>query len=115
MEIEKLIEEVKGAASKVYKILGAGYEETNYEEAMGVELRRRTLSYEVERNTEVFYKNEKVGIHRLDFVIDGKLVVELKAAASISKSHIAQLSSYLRTLRVEKTTVRIRKPRMASS
>jgi GxxExxY protein len=100
--VEKLIEKMKRAASEVYRVLGAGYAEEIYEEAMAVEFRRGRLKYEVERNTEVFYKGEKVGVHRLDFIVEGKLVVELKAATSISKSHIAQLTSYLKTLGMKK-------------
>jgi GxxExxY protein len=69
-----------------------------YEEAMAIEFRARKIPYEVERNTEVFYKGIKVGIHRLDFIVDGNLVVELKAQTSITKSHEGQTRSYLKTL-----------------
>lgn len=89
---------IREAAQEVYEILGAGYIEAIYEEAMAVELRKRNIGYEIERTTEVFYKGEKVGEHKLDFVVDDKLVVELKAGASIAKSHIAQLGSYMKTL-----------------
>ena len=65
---------------------------------MAVEFRERSLPYDVEKNTEVFYKGAKVGTHRLDFILDGVLVVELKAVGSISKSHVSQTRSYLRTL-----------------
>ena len=103
-KIEKTTEElcglVKKCATEVYKILGAGYNEEVYEEAMGVEFRRQKISFELERNSEIFYKEEKVGIHRLDFLVEAKLVVELKAAATLSKSNIVQLSSYLRTLKL---------------
>jgi GxxExxY protein len=102
MEMEEILNQVIDAAGEVYRILGAGYQESIYEEAMAVEFRKRKLKYEVERTTEVFYKGEKVGEHRLDFIVEGKLVVELKAATSISKSHIAQMNSYLKTLKKEK-------------
>lgn len=100
--MEEILNQVIDAAGEVYRILGAGYQESIYEEAMAVEFRKRKLKYEVERTTEVFYKGEKVGEHRLDFIVEGKLVVELKAATSISKSHIAQMNSYLKTLKKEK-------------
>ena len=97
-----LTKEVTNAAKEVYKILGAGYEESIYEEAMGVEFRKRNIEYEVERNTEVFYKGERVGMHRLDFILEHKLVVELKATTRFWPSHTAQVASYLKTLGVKK-------------
>jgi len=53
-----------------------------------------------EKNTEIFYKGVKVGIHRLDFILEEKLVVELKAQAYISPSHEGQTRSYLKTLKL---------------
>ncbi len=101
MDVEQLVEQVKLASQEVYKVLGAGYNESIYEEALGVELRARKISYEVERNTEIFYKGEKVGIHRLDFILERKFVVELKAQAGITQSHIGQTKAYLKTLRLK--------------
>jgi GxxExxY protein len=101
MNTDELVAHVISAATAVYTNLGAGYDESVYEEAMSVEFRSRGIAYEVERNTEIFYKGEKVGVHRLDFLLAGRLVVELKAVASISKSHLSQLQSYMRTLGVE--------------
>lgn len=101
MDAEALIDEVTSAAAEVYDKLGAGYIEPVYEEAMAVEFRARKLPYEIERTTEIFYKDVKVGTHKLDFIVAGDLVVELKAGASISKGHIAQLRSYMKTLGIE--------------
>ena len=98
MDIEQLVEQVKIASEEVYKALGAGYNESVYEEAMAIELRARKIQYEVERNTEIFYKGEKVGIHRLDFILEDKFVVELKARSDITTSHIGQTKAYLKTL-----------------
>lgn len=99
--VEKIIDEVKSCVKEVYEILGAGYAETIYEEALGVEFRRRNIAYEIERDVEVFYKGEKVGDHSLDFIVEGKLVVELKAVLTkISKTAIKQLTGYLKTLKM---------------
>ena len=97
-EINQLIEYVKIAADAIYKELGAGYSESIYEEAMAIEFRERKINYDVEKNTEIFYKGEKVGIHRLDFILEEKLVVELKAQSSFTASHEGQTRSYLKTL-----------------
>lgn len=95
--MSELVNTIQEAANEVYSHLKAGYNETVYEEAMAVEFRLREIPYEIERTTEVFYKDVKVGTHKLDFVVDDSVVVELKAGTSITKSHIAQISSYLNT------------------
>ena len=100
MDVDDLKNLVKDASNQIYKELGAGYNETVYEEALAVEFRLRKIPYEVERNTEIFYKGAKVGIHRLDFILDGQLVVELKAWASITSSHVGQTTAYLKTLKL---------------
>jgi len=100
MDMVELKKQVKESASDIYRELGAGYNESIYEEAMAYELRQRKIPYEVERNTEIFYKGAKVGIHRLDFILDGKLVVELKAYGSITASHVGQTTAYLKTLKL---------------
>jgi len=102
MDTDEIIKKIKGFTIEVYKILKAGYNETVYEEAMAVEMRRSKIGYEVEHNTEIMYKGEKIGTHKLDFIVEGKLVVELKAAASISKGNKAQLKAYLKTLGLKK-------------
>jgi len=100
MDVVELKNHVKVAAKQIYHELGAGYNEMIYEEAMAVEFRERKIPYEVERNTEIFYKEIKVGIHRLDFILDGKLVVELKAQLYITPSHVGQTRAYLKTLKL---------------
>ena len=102
MKEEEIAKKIKKFTVEVYKILGAGYNESVYEEALAVEMRRAKISYDVEHNIEIMYKGEKVGVHRLDFVIERKLVVELKAASAITKSNRSQLMSYLRTLGLKK-------------
>jgi len=100
-DIRQLVEFVKIAAKDVYKELGAGYNEGIYEEAMAIEFRNRDIDYEVEKNTEIFYKGVKVGIHRLDFILEKKLVVELKAQVYFTPSHEGQTRSYLKTLNLK--------------
>jgi len=59
-----------------------------------------SLTFIILYNTEIFYKDVKVGLHRLDFILDGKLVLELKAWASITSSHVGQTTAYLKTLKL---------------
>ena len=88
---------VEEAARRVYKELGSGFVEQVCRDAMAVEFRQLGLQYEVERNIEVFYRGECVGLHRLDFIVERSLVVELKAAAKISEHNFAQTRAYLKT------------------
>ncbi len=99
-QIQQLLNIVKEASCAIYKDLGAGYNETVYEEALAVEFRARKIKYDVQKNTEIFYKGIKVGIHRLDFVVESKLVVELKAQPHLTPSHVGQTRSYLKTLKL---------------
>lgn len=102
MKENEIIKKIKKFATEVYKILGSGYNETVYEEALALEMRKAKIDYDIELNTEIMYKEEKVGIHKLDFIIERKFVVELKAGTSIQKSHISQTKSYLKTLGLKK-------------
>ena len=102
MKEEEIIKKIKEFAIEVYKILGAGYNEMVYEEALAIEMRRAKIDYDVELNTEIMYKGEKVGTHKLDFIVERKFVIELKAGTTIQKSHKSQLSAYLRTLGLKK-------------
>lgn len=94
--LEETLNQVKDAAKVLYAELGGGYLEGIYEEAMAIELRERKILYEVERNREIFYKGIKVGTHRLDFIVNDSLVVELKAGTGITKSHEGQTYAYLK-------------------
>jgi len=62
MDLVELKNQIKESAKEIYRELGAGYNESIYEEALAFELRQRNIPYEVERNTEIFYKGAKVGI-----------------------------------------------------
>ena len=65
--------------------------------AMAIEFRKNKVPYFVQYNVEVFYEGESVGTQRLDFVIDGKIAVELKSARKIAPANLAQTRAYLRT------------------
>lgn len=98
MDTQKLVSEIISSANEVYRTLGAGYDENVYEEAMAVEFRNRNISYEVERSAEIFYKGKKVGLHRLDFVVENQIVIELKDCSKLTGSNRAQIKAYLKTL-----------------
>ena len=95
MEGEGLTEEVIGCAMKVHRTLGAGFLESVYKRALAIELGRAGFSIELEKPLAVVYSGEVVGDFFADLVIDGFLIVELKAAAALSKADEQQLVNYL--------------------
>lgn len=94
-EVERLATSVIGAALEVHSILGPGYLESVYEEALARELSQRRIAAR-QKSVAVQYKGAPVGESRLDLLIADKLVVELKAVESIAAIHTAQVLSYLK-------------------
>jgi GxxExxY protein len=85
-----------GAAIEVHRALGRGFLESVYEEAMAEELRYRNIVFDQQVPFAVHYRGALVGEHRLDLLVGGELVVELKAVSAISDAHIAQTLSYMK-------------------
>jgi GxxExxY protein len=96
MEPREITENIIGAAMEVHRALGAGFLESIYRNALARELSLRGLSVEIEREVVVTYKDFVVGRHRLDLVVEGAVIVELKAASAILAIHTAQALSYIR-------------------
>jgi GxxExxY protein len=85
-----------GAFWDVCSELRGGYLESVYANAFPIALRDRGLSVESERAFPVFYKHTRVGEFRADFVVEDKVIVELKAVAQLTEVHDALLINYLR-------------------
>jgi len=85
------------AVFEVHNVLGPGYSENIYEEALAKEFKERKTPFERQKLIEVNYKGEKVGEYKLDMVIDGKIVLELKAVTELNSIFESQLISYLKT------------------
>jgi len=86
---------VMAAVFEVHNVLGPGFAEAVYEEALARELRQRDIPFERQKLVQVEYKGEPIGTHRLDLVVDGKIILA-KAAMDSSNVFRAQLLSYLR-------------------
>ena len=86
---------VIGAAMEVHKILGPGFLEAVYQSALGRELSLRGIPFEQQVRLSVSYKDALVGEYIADFVIDGKLIVEIKAVSNFNSQHQAQALHYL--------------------
>lgn len=98
--INALTSQVIRAAFLVHKELGPGYMEGVYEEALAEEMRYRKIQFERQKSISVTYRGKKVGESRLDLLVEGKVVVELKAAETILPIHKAQLLSYLKMMKL---------------
>lgn len=93
---EETTELVLKAFYEVYNTLGYGFLEKYYEKAMIVELHALGLSVAQQVPAQIFYKGQWLGDHILDLVVDGKIVVEIKAMETLTNAHDAQLLNYLR-------------------
>jgi len=86
---------VIGAAMEVHKILRPGFLEAVYQSALARELRLRGISFEQQVCLPVFYKDELIGEYIAGFVIEGRLIIEIKAVSRLDASHQAQAMHYL--------------------
>ena len=96
LEYEALTEKIIGCAIEVHKKLGPGFLESIYENAFIIELRRKNLMVEQQREVLIKYDGVEVGKHRLDIIADDTVVVELKAVKNIEDIHFAIVKSYLK-------------------
>jgi len=97
--LDAIAHEVIGAAIEVHRELGPGYLESVYEEALSVEFGLRQLKFARQVPVRAVYKGVTVGAARLDMLVEGQLVVELKTVDAIAPIHLAQVLSYLKAER----------------
>ena len=95
-EMNRLTGEVIGAAIEVHRVLGPGFLEEVYKEALIIEFFRCGIPHVVEKGVTVNYKGHEVGKGRLDFLVANCLIVELKAVQNLAPIHEAQVLSYLK-------------------
>ena len=98
LEYEALTDQIIGAAIEVHRRLGPGFLESVYERALIIELRKRGLAAEVQKELVICYEEEEVGRHRLDLFVDNTIVVELKAIKNLEDIHFAIVRSYLKAV-----------------
>ena len=96
MDVNELTYQIRGAVFEVIKVLGSGFLEKVYENALLVELKNRKLKANAQVPIQVIYKNEIVGEYFADIVVDDRIILELKAVESLQKIHEAQLLNYLK-------------------
>ena len=110
LKYKDITEKIIGASFEVHKFLGnaclparQGFQEVIYQRALAWELSNAGLSFAREIEQEIFYKDlqEPIGKRRADFVIEGKVLVELKALVELEDVHMAQVLNYLKAYKLE--------------
>jgi GxxExxY protein len=94
-EIDTLTERIIGCAMEVHRLLGPGYLESVYEKALSIELKESGLECQNQIAIPVFYRGQSVGDFSADMIVEGKVIVELKACQALHAQHEAQLVNYL--------------------
>lgn len=90
-----------GCAFEVYNSLGAGLLEKQYQKAMSIEMKKKNISFQEQAYYPVEYKGKNIGKGYMDFLVEGKVVVELKRGDHFSRNHIQQVISYLNYAELE--------------
>jgi GxxExxY protein len=96
-----ITEKIIGCAMKVHRKIGLGYPEVIYARCLAIEFDRINLRYEKEKNLKVYYDEFIVGGRRVDFMVEEKIVVELKATAELTNKDFVQSLNYLESHRQE--------------
>jgi len=98
-----ITEKIIGASFEVHKFLGNGFQEVIYQRALAYEMRKAGLEFAREIEQNIFYKDleEPIGTRRADYVVEGKVLVELKAMIQLEDVHLAQALNYLKAYKLE--------------
>jgi len=103
LKFREITEKIIGASFEVHKFLGNGFQEVIYQRALAYELNRAGLDFAREIEQDIFYKDlkEPIGRRRADFVVEGKVMVEIKAIIQLDDVHLAQALNYLKAYKLE--------------
>ena len=97
-----ITEKIIGASFDVHKFFGNGFQEVIYQRALSWEFKQVGLDFQREIEQEIFYKDipEPIGTRRADFVVQGKVLVEIKAVSKLEDVHLAQALNYLKAYKL---------------
>ena len=101
MLYEDLTKKIIAAAMKVHSTLGNGFQEVIYQRAMELEMPFENLTFKREMEMPVYYRNEQIGTRRVDFFVEEKIMVELKAITKLEDVHLAQAMNYVEAYKME--------------
>jgi GxxExxY protein len=96
-DLDSLTEKIIGCGIEVHRVLGPGLLESIYRDSLAIEIGRATLRVERDRRVALTYKGERIGGDlKLDLMVEGRLIVEVKAVERIHPVHLAQVITYLK-------------------
>jgi GxxExxY protein len=103
LKYKDITEKIIGASFEVHKFLGNGFQEVIYQRALAHELKMAGLEFVREIEQDIFYKDlpNPIGTRRADFVVEKKILVELKAIVALEEVHWAQTLNYLKAYKLE--------------
>ena len=96
-----ITEKIIGCAMTVHRKMKNGYTEAVYQKCLAIELKKIGIEFLQEADIGIYYDNTIVGRRRVDFLIENKIAVELKAVSELTDTHLAQALNYLETNRLE--------------
>jgi GxxExxY protein len=92
---QDITEKIIGSAMRVHSALGNGFQEVIYQRALKLEMEETGLRFAREFTMPIYYKNRQIGERRVDFFVEEKIMVELKAVIILENVHLAQAKNYL--------------------
>jgi GxxExxY protein len=95
MSLDDITYKINGCAMKIHNALGNGFQEVIYQRCLAIELERAGLGFEREKQQTIYYEGIDVGTRRADFVVEGQIIVELKAVINLEDVHLAQAKNYV--------------------
>lgn len=101
MKYEELTGKIIGCAMEVHKTLGNGFQEVIYQRALEIEMKFTGLNFNREFEMPIYYRNQQIGTRRVDFFVENKIMVELKALIELEDVHLAQAMNYLEAYNIE--------------
>ena len=90
-----------GCAMKVHSTLGNGFQEVIYQRCLAIEMEKQRLTFARELEMTIYYEGIDVGTRRVDFLVEDKIMVELKAVIKLEDVHLAQALNYLEAYKLE--------------
>jgi GxxExxY protein len=97
----EITEKIIGAAMRVHNTLGCGFQEVIYQRALELDVRLIPVNYVREFEMPIFYLDQPIGLRRVDFFVENKISVELKALTNLEDVHLAQAINYLEAYNLE--------------
>lgn len=101
MKHESLTHAIIGAAMEVHRHLGNGFQEVIYQRALSIEFNMQGIEHEREKEMPLYYKGFDVGSRRVDFFVNEKIMVEIKALTKLEDVHLAQAMNYVEAYNME--------------